>query len=586
MSRFLALCLVLAGAAGAPAADAELPPAVLDLYQSGKLFEKAHFKAVRAAAAQAFAARQADVIREVWGSDHAAITAWLDQRAELKEELFSAIHPQWDDPVRALAIFRLLWKTDAEAVANYPNLAIAVSVVWDQAENVYDYRRHQVRTRSDLPDGYFGHGAKDEFQYHVSRAKALRGKEAVVRAEVLPWEFLVYVVDHRTPVGERDWAVQNYLARRPMVGKIYGEIEYDQEMLRTQSEVCKLNGHDYTLPEIQKVGGVCAMQADFAARVGKSVAVPAAYVRGEGQGLEMHAWVMWVEVKSASKSSVQFQLESFGRYRDDHYYTGTLRDPQTGEEILDRDMERRLSAAALDRTGKRQADLVMGFYPAVATAAELDAKKRVQFLLGVLKLSLFNEPAWLELARMARAGEVTPDAKSLVLEQTQLLLSGFARYPDFSWKVATDLMVLQKDPIIRNRFIHSLANVYENAQRPDLSCEARLKWVDLLGEAKQWSTAASGLAATIKKFPNEGRYVPRMLDRLKEVCGQYPGGKDYLAKTYVELIRKVDPKRGNEVTKYFIQLSGDALAYLKTEKKAKEAAEIEQLRQSLGIRAQ
>ena len=195
------------------------------------------------------------------------------------------------------------------------------------------------------------------------------------------------------------------------------------------------------------------MQADFAARVGKSLEVPAAYVRGEGQGLELHAWVMWVEVKSASKTAVQFQLESHGRYRGDNYYTGQLKDPQTGEEILDRDMERRLSAAALDRTGKRQADLVMGFFPDVAKAAELDAKKKVQYLLGVLKLSVYNEPAWLELARMCRDGEVPDNASSLVLEQAQLLLSAFAKYPDFTWKVAGDLIAIQKDLSIRNRFV-------------------------------------------------------------------------------------------------------------------------------------
>jgi hypothetical protein len=584
VSRLLALSLALAVAAGAAAAETDLPPAVLDLHKSGKLFEKSEFKTVRAAAARLFETRQADTIKEVWGTDHEALTAWFDKHKELKEELFSAIHPQKDDVTRALAVFHQLWKADPDAVGKYPNLAVAVSVVWDQPENVYDYRHHQVRTKSLLPKDYLSHSARDEFQYHVTRAKALQGKEPVSRLEALPWEFLVYVVDHRTPVGEREWAVKDYLPRRPMIGKIYADIEYDNLMLRTQSEECKLNGHDYTLAGIRKYGGVCAMQADFAARVGKSIQVPAAYVRGEGQGLERHAWVMWVEVKSASRTSVNFQLESFGRYRGDNYYTGELKDPHTGDEILDRDMERRLSAAAQDRTGKRQADLVMGFYPDVAKAAGLDPKKKVQFLLGVLKLSIYNEPAWLEMARMCRDGEVTADARPLVLEQTQLLLSAFAKYPDFSWKVAGDLASLQKDAAVRNRFIGGLATVYENARRPDLTCEARLKWVDLLGENKQWGTAATGLGNTIKKFPNEGRYVPRMLDRLKAVCKEYPGGKDYLAKTYVELIRTVDPKRGNEVTEYFVKLSGEALAHLQAEKKTKEAAEVERIRSAVGVR--
>ena len=585
MSR-LALSLALAVVVGASAAETDLPPAVLDLHKSGKLFEKSEFKTVRASAAKLFETRQADTLKEVWGQDYTALAAWLDKQKDLKEELFSAINPQRDDVTRALAIFRQIWKADPDAVAKYPNLAIAVTVVWDQPENVYDYRPHQVRTKSTLPGGYLAHGPTEEFQYHVAHAKALRGKETVSRLEVLPWEFLVYVVDHRTPVAERDWAIKNYLAKRPMIGTIYGEIVYDQMMLKSDSETCKLNGHPYTLESLRKFGGVCAMQADFAARVGKSLEVPAAYVRGEGQGLERHAWVMWVEVKSASKASVHFQLESHGRYRGDHYYTGQLNDPQTGEEILDRDMERRLSAAALDRTGKRQADLVMSFFPDVTKAAELDAKKKVQYLLGVLRLSVFNEGSWLELARMCRDGEVPADSRGTIVEETQLLLSAFAKYPDFTWRVAGDLVSIQKEASVRNRFIGSLANVYETANRPDLSCEARLKWADMLGEGKQWAAAATGLSNTIKKFPNEGRYIPRLLDKLKDVCKEFPGGKEYLAKTYLELMHKVEPRRGDEVTKYFVKLSGDALAFFQAEKKPKEAAEVESIRRAAGVRGQ
>src|SRR5687767_11321147 len=75
VSRLLALCLTLAVAAGASAADTGLPPAILDLHKSGKLFERSEFKTVRAAAAQVFQARQADTIQEVWGPDHAALSA-------------------------------------------------------------------------------------------------------------------------------------------------------------------------------------------------------------------------------------------------------------------------------------------------------------------------------------------------------------------------------------------------------------------------------------------------------------------------------------------------------------------------------
>jgi hypothetical protein len=583
VTRFLTLVIVLAFTSAAAAADEALQP-ILDLHKSGKLFDKSEHKAVRAAAAKVFETRLAAIIKESFGDDHDALMAWLTKNKEIKEEFFSAIQEQKDDVPRVLEIFRDLWKDDKDAVAKYSNLAIAISVVWDNPKGLYDYRHHQVRTKSNLPEGYMKFGPRDEFKYHIAHAKTIQAKEAVNRIEVLPWEFLIYVVDHRTPVDEREWAIKNYLPKRQMIGKIYGEIEYDKVMLETKSKVCKLNDHDYTLPDIKKYGGVCAMQADFAARVGKSLAVPAAYVGGQSQDLGLHAWVMWVEVLAANKSAVKFKLESWGRYLGDNYYTGELPDPQTGEEILDRDMERRLSAAATDRLGKRQSDLAMEYFKDISTIAELDAKKKVQYLLNSLKLSVFNEPAWLELARMCRNEEVGADVKSLVLQQTNLLLTAFAQYPDFTWKVAGDLLTLQKDKLIRNRFYEQLAVVYEKANRPDLTCEARLKWADFLGEEKKFALAATGLSEAIKKFPDEGRYVPKMLEKLTEACAGFSGGKEYLSKTYLELLRKMNPKRGDEVTKYFTKTSGDALAFFQTEKKMKEAAEIERIRRGAGLR--
>lgn len=576
------LAFLAVAALAAPVLAADPPPAVVEMHKSGKLFDKPEYKKVRAAASAAFEAKHAETIKEALGDDHASLTAWLDKNPEIKEEFFTAIQPNKDDVAKVLGIFRDLWRDDAAAVGKYPNLAIAVSVVWDNRRGLYDYKHHADRTKSNMPEDFAKFGHREEFKYHVSHAKEVQAKEGFSRYEVLPYEFLVYVVDTQTPVAEREWAVKNYVAKRPMIGKIYHEIVYDDEMLRTESKVCRLNGHDYTLADIKKYGGVCAMQADFAARVGKSVAVPAAYVTGQSQDLGLHAWVMWVEIKSASKTAVQFKLESHGRYFGDNYYTGNVVDPQTGDQILDRDMERRLSAAAADRVGKRQGDLAMTFYEDLAE--KLDPRARVKYMLNVLRLSMVNEPAWIELTRIAGDPDLPQDAKTLVLDQAPLLLRAFKDYPDFSWKVGGDLIAPQKDHAIRNRFHGQLCDLYEAAGRPDLACEARLKWADLLAEDKHWIPAAVGLMQTIKKFPDEGRYVPSMLKKLTDVCGEFSSGKEHLGKTYLELMRKVDPKRGNEVTKYFTQVSGDALAFFQAEKKKKEADEVEAIRRRAGLR--
>ena len=589
--------LFLALSAVAIAEDPSPLQEITDLQKAGKLFDKTQYKIVRAAAARTFQTRFDDKIKEGFGEDHAALMTWLSDKArvELREELFTAIDEAKDNIPKALEIFKDLWKADAEAVARYPNLAIAVSVVWDDPQAVYDYRPHQIRTKSRLPEGYMAHTPLKEFQYHISHAKAVQGKESFNRLQVLPWEFLIYVVDHRTPIAEREWAVSNYLTKRPMIGGIYEtDVKYDMEMLRTRSAVCKLNDHDYTLSDIKKYGGVCAMQADFAARVGKSLAVPAAYVGGESQSLDLHAWVMWVEVKSASANNVQFTLESHGRYQGDNYYTGTLYDPQTNEKILDRDMERRLASAAKDRIGKRQAELAMEFYPELAEKSAYDKKARLKFIDGVLKLSQHNEAAWIELGRMAKSGDLGKEDKELIRWYSGRLTTIFQKYPDFSWKIAGDLLTLNNDNReYRNTLYENLAQMYEKALRPDLVCECRLKWAELQKEDASAATAArqttinnqtaKGLGDSIKKFPDEGRYIPKLLAAMREVTTTSKFGKDLMAATYVDLANRAPAKRGDEISKYYVKTVTEAMEYLKTEKKTKELDTVKRAMTAKGV---
>jgi hypothetical protein len=577
-TRTLAALAVVAFTFGQASGNDDVPQPIQDLAEmtkTGTLFNKDYYKTVRGHCARMFEERYKDEIKAAYGDDFDDLSAWLEKQKDLKEEFYTAIDDKHDKVPAALKVFHDLWKKAPESVAKYPNLAIAHAVVWDDPRGVYDYRGHQIRTRSTLPDGYLAFTAVDSFQDFVARDKEIRGKDAVNRLQAFPWEFLVFVADHRTPVAERKWAAKNYLAKRPMLGKVYGEIVYDEEMLRTQSQVCKLNDKPYTLESILKHGGVCAMQADFAARVGKSLAVPAAYVGGESQFQGLHAWVMWVEVRSVAGSAVNFSLESHGRYLGDNFYTGTLTDPQTGQKILDRDMERRLNAVALNRVGKRQAELGMKYYAEICAARDLDKKKKILFLDRCLSLSPYNEAAWLELARQVKEGELDAAVKPAVLGHVESMLKTFAKYPDFTWKVAQDLMKIQPNRTAQVQFFERLVTLYENAGRPDLACEARLKWADFQAEDEKWAAAARGLAVTVQKFPAEGRYVPKLVDKLRDVSGKFKGGTDYMATQYVELLKKIPPARGRELNKFYVQMHDQAVAYLKENKKDKLAKELE-----------
>ncbi len=259
-----------------------------------------------------------------------------------------------------------------------------------------DYAQHQLRTHSIMPGNLVG--PLDNFRFMVEGRENLRNF-----AQHLPWEFLIYVVDHRTPLTERAWAFQYFAARLGKVASWHQDIEYDKVMLETERKVgfekstCALATHEYTLANIKKYGGVCAMQADFAARVGKSLGQPFIYCWGKGATGSNHAWLTYVQIHKADKKGITFDLLSDGRYAGferEHFYVGELIEPQSGRAIQDRILEHRLKAVGSDREATRHAHLVMRFYPGLLKVLGLDITARLDYADKCLKLSPHCEEAW------------------------------------------------------------------------------------------------------------------------------------------------------------------------------------------------
>jgi hypothetical protein len=568
-------------AAVAPAQDdKKADDILLDALAQGKVMGKGEYKLMRATYARHFEAKYAAELKAAFGPDADAITKFLADNPELKETLFTAIDPEFDQVGPALTLFRDVYKYDPAKLKAHPQLAVAVCVVWDEPKAVYDYRGHQVRTRSKLPDDPMKVTWKDNYEFLIAREGDLKGV-----VQNLPWEFLVYAVNNRTPLAERDWAIKTYLKRRAGIGGIYKEVEYDKEMLRTEQAngpgkgECKLTDRDYTLENVRKYGGVCAQQADFAARVAKSLAVPAEYVSGEGNSGGLHAWVMWVEVKSVSKEKVEFALMSEGRYFGDQYYVGKVKDPRSGEKLTDRDMERRLATVGTAPQDARHADLLMRAYPAYRAKKDLTDKQRAAYAKRVLEVFPHSERAWLELADVGKGGSAFEPYEASALANKAF--TTFAAFPDFSWQLFDPLLTAQKDKAQRSSVYEKAVLKYEALGRPDLACECRLKWAEYLEDAKDYKRAAEGLAQTISKFPAEGRYVPKVLDKLADVCGQYKDGTKKLAKFYLDFLPLVPKTRGDTVTEYAVKVHEQAADFFKANKMDKEAAAVDAVLKTL-----
>jgi hypothetical protein len=184
------------------------------------------------------------------------------------------------------------------------------------------------------------------------------------------------------------------------------------------------------------------------------------------------------------------------------------------------------------------------------------------------------DAAWVELAVLHKDGRLN-DA-SIATQLVNQALNTFARFPDFSWTLVDDLLTPQKDRQYRTRTFERMVASYEKLGRPDLGCEARMKLVDYQVEAKDFKRAFDGLAFTCRKFPDEGRYVPKMVTRMQEVAAEIKGGDGLMTKFYIELLPRVPPRRGDSVSKYCVEIHEQAIAYLKDKNKPRELALIEQ----------
>lgn len=537
----LLLCALLAFSLPATVRADELDDAektVLDLYDADKLFKRPNYNAVREAFAKIFEVRHVGEIRRAFGEDYDELTKWLESKQELKQNLYTAIDEKNDDIVAALSLFRDIWKKHADKLDKWGQLAIAVSVVWDRPRGgVYDYRHHQVRTKSVMPTGAID--ALDNFKYILDSEKKL-----VHQAQFYPWEFLIFVIDHNTPLKERAWSFEFLQSAKGTVKSWHQSVPYDMDMLNGEitkdpSLKPKLSGKEYTLQNIKQYGGVCAQQADFAARVAKSLGAPAAYCWGESSYRGLHAWWMHVHVTSATKDEIKFSLVSDGRYEGfqlDAFYTGKVNDPQTGKDVLDRDLERRLWVTGSDRLGKRLGALIARAYPLVAEKRSLDTKGKVAYLDKALKVNKYDEFAWTELASLAGRGELTAEQKSIAISHLNSLNTIFANYPDFIKRNVDPMLEVVPSMTEKSKIYESTMGLFEKARRPDLVCDTRLRLSEIQIADEKFESAHKGLTATIRKFPTEGRFVPKLVSKLEDISPKVKGGVASTSQLYVELV--------------------------------------------------
>lgn len=530
----------------------------LELYKKKKLFDKKSYGDLRKSYAFDFEQNHASEIVQAWGGPEEPFRKFLDEHPLIKELFFLAINPDkgGDNVPMVLILMKEIYEKYPKEFETYPALAIAVSLVWDQPERGVRFgsvmRQHKA---AEPPDQA---GALENFQFYSNVEKSMGD-----RIRFMPWEFLSLLINHKTSLSDRRWALKNYLVKRPGIGKIYGTVPYDDKMLAKTAEP-RLAGVEYTLPNMLARGGVCSCQADFSTYVAKSIGAPAFSVAGDGRYGGRHAWVMWIEIQDISAQGMRCSLQSEGRYFDDHYYVGDTYEPWSSRATTDRALAMKLHSIGRDTAAYRQSILALRAFDRITAAESLTARQQLDYLGKVIELNPYSTDAWQRITTMIRNGEFEKKDANLLKKHFGIFFRTFAQHPDFTWEVFDDFISFEGWQKNRGENYGKLCSLYEQAKRPDLACKARLKYGKTLAGDGKIVEALKGLAGTCLLFPDEGAIIPEILNEMERLClveSMEDTQANYrsLAAFYKSFVPKVPKKRSAWRSKYCVDVHERAI---------------------------
>ena len=527
--------------------DARLIDEFAKLYRAGQLCDPASYPALRSLVAARFARAHAAELTTAFQGSGADLQRWLGAHPDLRDELYTAFDGNDDVPAAMKIVERLLNRSFQRLTSDF-ELAIATAITWDRESGVYDYtvqqrRSHATVSRERTCD------AIDNFDYYSSSEFVGRR-----RIQKLPWEFLQHVVNHRTPLEERTWVQRTYHDPRRPIGQCYEDVAYDHQMIKSGETTSQLAPRAYTLANLKDRGGICVMQADYATRVAKCLGIPAAYVEGRARSGGNHAWVMWTELQSSTSTGLAFSLESHGRFFLDRYYVGQLLEPQSGRLITDRELELRLQGVGLNPLAYRQAKLIMQAWPELKSRLQLTVEQELEVLESVIELSPGHQAVWQAVAQLAKSGRVTPELNPRLDGLRDRCIKTLTNCPDFICQIIDELLAYEPDLSRRLPTYDKLLQLWASTGRPDLTCRLRLQLSQQLVAGQQYQAALGGLAQTIKRFPDEGRYVPQLLDKYEALAVHVEDGQSKVLKLYQELLPLIPRRRQSQTSPFYLEM--------------------------------
>ncbi len=430
------------------------------------------------------------------------VLSYLQRHDALARIMATTVQP--DDKITAVYdLFDKLRTQRPDQMDAFANLVASICVVHDEP-----LTRRVNENKVSSPDPLA------IFDYYVANEKSM-----AFGIKNVPPEVLIYVVDTTASIDEMKWALSRY-ARDPAVGKHFFDIKYDEDYFHGTAPK-KLDTAPFTLPNILRLGGVCADQAYFAVTIGKAIGVPTAYTHGESAETA-HAWVGFLQAQG-QKGAWNFDI---GRYEEFRGVTGMVQDPQTRDyipdaflsytaEMLNTTALARQTAAALSDAANYLRQVAKDDKPEDFATTELpaDAAQKVARHpaaadeLELCRQALAQNPgdadAWFVVGSIAKDGKMSYEQKKEWSDE--LLKRCGTKYPDFALAVLAPMISTIEDTTKQNALWNAAFDRFQ--ARADLAAEIRMRQAAMWEKQKDIQKAGLCYMDVINRYVNAGPFV-------------------------------------------------------------------------------
>jgi len=382
------------------------------------------------------------------GDASPALQRWLIGSVEFSQEFFATLDEQ-DNPGEVLRILDRIFAANPTAFGEYASLALAIAVVYDVPAPP-DWPHGQVGPTL-LPRALPAPAAAFDYWSRLDRANA-----TLHRLRRLPAAELKFVVDTSTPFPDLKWAQVNVPLSLADLSKAYDQIRYRAD--RVTANQFSWPGRSYSLETIRREGGICVDQAYYAAQVGKARGVPTLLFRGAGLD-GRHAWFGYLGTNG--------WVMDAGRYAEQRYVAGLVRDPQTWRDLTDHELaflSERFRATPLFQLSQLHAAFAREYLREGKTDLALKAAREA------VNRERRNLDAWEALQAVEEAAKLDGRTREGTWREA---MQAFARYPDLEVAFGRRLITS-----LRARGERSLADAEEQrlvrkyrAERVDLSLQ-------------------------------------------------------------------------------------------------------------------